>query len=313
MNINNLIKIFFSIVLVIFIYINLDELKLLSALEDTSWKLIILVIIAFAIVKCLGALRYTIILSALKKVSFLKIFKIEIIMGLMSYTILPGLAAEISRVYLVINELNFKKSETILSITYDRAIGFAGNITTTIFGLVLFLIYLDVLHYALGVILFLLFMMFMVLFMFSLLKFKNILLKININFIKTFFEGLMEIGKIIEKRKKIIISAYFFSILMQISNVIGVYLISMSVGQEIPIYIMMLIVPTIGILLSIPISFAGFGVRELSYIAALDFINVTKEISFIIGIYTGIIVFFTNILLFVCYKICEYSIKFYYK
>ena len=44
---------------------------------------------------------------------------------------------------------------------------------------------------------------------------------------------------------------------MQISNVIGVYLISMSVGQEIPIYIMMLIVPTIGILLSIPISFVG--------------------------------------------------------
>ena len=68
-------------------------------------------------------------------------------MGLMSYTILPGLAAEISRVYLVINELNFKKSETILSIIYDRAIGLAGNITTTIFGLVLFLIYLDVLHY----------------------------------------------------------------------------------------------------------------------------------------------------------------------
>ena len=93
---------------------------------------------------------------------------------------------------------------------------------------------------------------------------------------------------------------------MQISNVIGVYLISMSVGQEIPIYIMMLIVPTIGILLSIPISFAGFGVRELSYIAALDFINVTKEISFVIGIYTGIIVFLNNILLFVFYKICEY-------
>jgi uncharacterized protein (TIRG00374 family) len=123
----------------------------------------------------------------------------------------------------------------------------------------------------------------------------------------------MEIGKIIEKNKTTIITAYIISILMQITNVIGVYLISMSVGQDIPFNIMMIIVPAIGIILSIPISFAGLGLREFSYITALDFINITKEISFIIGIYTGIIVFFTNILLFVCYKMCEYSIRFYKK
>ena len=313
MKLNNFLKIIFSFVLIVFIYINLDNFKLLTVVEKTSWRLIALAIIAFCIVKFFGALRYTMLLSSLHKVSFLKIFKIEIIMGLMSYTVLPGLTAEISRVYLVIKEFDFNKSQTILSIAYDRAVGLAGNITTTIFGLILFLISQNFINIFLGVILFIFFMIIMIVFMFSLLRIKDLLLKIKINLIKTFLIGLMEIGQIIEQRKKTIISAYCFSILMQISNVIGVYLISISIGQEIPLHVMMLIVPTIGIILSIPISFAGLGVRELSYITALDFINTTKEISFLIGIYTGLVVFFTNLLLFVCYKICEYSIKFYYR
>ena len=311
MKINNFIKIIFSVVLIIFIYINLDNLKLLSAAENTSWELIILVIIVFTFVKLFGALRYKIILGSLKRVPFLKIFEIEIIMGLMSYTVLPGLTTEISRAYLVIKEFDFNKSQTILSIIYDRAVGLAGNISTTILGIVLLLIHQKFVNFSLGIILYFLFIILMISFMFVLLKFKDILLKIKINFIKSFFMNLMEIGKIIEKNKTTIITAYFMSISMQITNVIGVYLISMSVGQEIPFNIMMIIVPAIGIILSIPISFAGLGLREFSYITALNFINITKEISFIIGIYTGIIVFLTNILLFVCYKIFEYSIRFY--
>ena len=313
MKINNYLKIFFSIILIVFIFINLDQFKLLSTAQETSWHLILIVIIAFSFVKFFGAIRYTIIANSIKKVYFLKIFEIEIIMGLMSYTVLPGITAEVSRAYLVIKEFDFNKSQTILSITYDRAVGLAGNITTTIFGLFLFLIIENFLNLVSGFFLFLSFMALMIIFMFALLKFKNLLLKIKFKFISSFLEGLIEIGSIIEKNKLTIIFAYFFSILMQVSNVIGVYLIATALGQEIPLHIMMLIVPTIGIILSIPISFSGVGVRELSYVTALDFLNIAKEVSFIIAIYSWLIVFITNILLFTFYKIFEYSIKFYNK
>ena len=311
MRIKNYLQIFLSIILIVFIYINLDQFKVLSTAQETVWYLLLFVVIFFSLVKVFGAIRYTIIASSIKQVSFLKIFEIEIIMVLVSYTVLPGITAEISRAYLIIKEFDFNKSQAILSITYDRAVGLAGNITTTIFGLLLFLMIENYLNLISSIILFLFFIALMIIFMFTLLKFKNLLSRIKLNFIKSILEGLMEIGSIIEKKKLTIILAYFFSILMQISNVFGVFIISLAVGQDIPLHVMMLIVPTVGIILAIPITFSGIGIRELSYVSALNFLNVAKEVSFIIAIYSWLLFFITNVLLFVWYKLCEYSMKFY--
>ena len=303
MKINNLLKLIFSISIIVYIYINLDKLDLVFAVTNVSVKTIILVIISFSAVKIFSGLRYTVILSSIKKVKFFEVLEIEIIASIMSFTLLPGASSELSRFYLIKKKYNLRNDESVLSILYDRATGLAGNFTVTILGLLFYFIHNSIIEKLSFFLIFILLITFSITTMFTFLKFKNILLNIRIVKIKNILSGLMEVGAKIEKNKSTIIISYFCSISMQLSNIFATYLLSIAIGNEIPFYYIMLILPTIGIIVALPISFAGLGLRELSFVKALDFISVTKEISFVLGMYYGITIFLNSLLLYVCYSL----------
>ncbi len=79
----------------------------------------------------------------------------------------------------------------------------------------------------------------------------------------------------------------FLSLSIHIFTFAGVYFIAKAFGVDLPIYAFMVIMPPVILLTIIPISLAGWGVREVSMVSLLSYSGITQETALSISIIFG--------------------------
>lgn len=104
-------------------------------------------------------------------------------------------------------------------------------------------------------------------------------------------DKLLEIGSIskylfVSKRTSLKILA--FSCLLQLCNIVAIYVISNSLGGIISLFQAFAIGSTVMLLAMLPISIGGWGVRESSMVIGFDLIGISSDIALTVSIMIGI-------------------------
>ena len=96
------------------------------------------------------------------------------------------------------------------------------------------------------------------------------------------------------KGRKIIFSYHglmsiLLSLLIHLIFIFAVWLLAIGMGLNISLLGMLLVVPITNLLMALPISIAGWGVREGVMIAGLGYLNVSAEAAFALSILYGLL------------------------
>ena len=80
-------------------------------------------------------------------------------------------------------------------------------------------------------------------------------------------------------QKKIIMKALGFSLVVQFTGMLAVYIIGIGLGVHIPFVTYLIFMPLIILFSTIPISISGLGIREGSFVLFFSFIGVKPEVA----------------------------------
>lgn len=94
--------------------------------------------------------------------------------------------------------------------------------------------------------------------------------------------------------KKLIALTLLFSIIFHILLILNNYLLSLALGLDIDLYYFFIFIPIAEILVSLPISIQGFGVREGTYALLFPSAGVAKAASFSLGFLDQIVKVITS-------------------
>ncbi len=84
--------------------------------------------------------------------------------------------------------------------------------------------------------------------------------------------------------RKTIVTTVFLILLFQLSNILCAFLIFKAFGIDIPFYYHLLFMPLIQIISVLPISIAGFGLREGGFVYFYGLVGVNKSTSFSVSL-----------------------------
>lgn len=255
----------------------------------------------------LSGLRWSILLDKFiqpKKLS--KLLYIQSIHAL-SCNFIPGILNEGVRIYFskIIN-MNISDSATVIIV--DR---FFGMLSKALFIGISFLFFsfyfLDKkLFYLIFIFVFIFYSTFFF-FLEKIWKFvQNILRYLKESRIKDFLRKGYHFISIFSENKKEAILPFFLSGVIHLLQIISFYFISKSLFDNISIIPIIILVPTITLISTLPITFNGWGVRELLFIYFFKFFNYSEEITLLTSILFGLTSAITPLLvlsIFFCFKI----------
>lgn len=70
---------------------------------------------------------------------------------------------------------------------------------------------------------------------------------------------------------------------------LSVLLIAQSTGTSFPVLDLLVVLPAIALVASLPLSIGGWGVRETAFIIGLGFVGISKETAFLISVEVGVL------------------------
>ncbi len=97
----------------------------------------------------------------------------------------------------------------------------------------------------------------------------------SIRFLSSLYQHL----DLYKTKRDIIIKGFIYSLIIQISGIISVYILSVGMSFEVPILMLLIFMPVIIVISLLPISISGIGVRELSFAFFLGSAGVPSDVS----------------------------------
>jgi len=106
--------------------------------------------------------------------------------------------------------------------------------------------------------------------------------------------------KLSRKSRKIIFSRHgliliIISFAIQLSFVFAVWILSRSMGLDIKLIHVLLIIPVTNLITVLPISIAGWGVREAVIISGFGFLGINSEAALAVSIFYGLLILVSSI------------------
>tara|TARA_B100000579_G_C22848758_1_gene866009 strand:+ start:4830 stop:5762 length:933 start_codon:yes stop_codon:yes gene_type:complete len=237
----------------------------------------------------LSGLRWSILLE--KFIQPQKLSKLLYIQSIhaLSCNFIPGILNEGVRIYFS-KLVNMNVSDSATVIVVDR---FFGMLSKGFFiGIsILFCSYyfLERSYFYLIFILIIIFYFLCIFFLKKIWQFvSNILRYIKESKIKEFLRKGYHFISIFSENKKETILPLFLSIFIHFLQIISFYFISKSLFNNISIIPVIILVPTITLISTLPITFNGWGVRELLFIYFFKFFNYSEEITLLTSILFGL-------------------------
>ncbi len=94
-----------------------------------------------------------------------------------------------------------------------------------------------------------------------------------------FLLRIYEYFEIYGKRKGSLFKAFLYSVFIQLANIVAVYVLSMGISLSISFLSLLIFVPIIVLISSIPVSISGIGLREGAFVVFLGTIGVSPDLS----------------------------------
>ena len=82
---------------------------------------------------------------------------------------------------------------------------------------------------------------------------------------------------IIRQKKGVIVKAVLLSVVIQLIGFAAVAVLASAMGEDIPILLLLVFLPIVITIMSMPISISGLGVREVSFVALFGLIHIAPE------------------------------------
>lgn len=95
--------------------------------------------------------------------------------------------------------------------------------------------------------------------------------------------------------KKILMKHIAVSVVVHLLSVLSVFALALSVGVTLPLHIFLIAVPPVFLLTIVPVSLAGWGVREGAMVGILMLVGVEKEKILAISILYGVILILSSL------------------
>ncbi len=231
-----------------------DTGTVIITLKKTSIRLFALAFFIYICTVFIAAKRWSLFLP-----QGLKYFQMVSLCFVGSFfnTFLPGIVGgdAVKAYYLYKHTGKGTGSVSIASVFMDRYMGMIALACIALIALIIGHAYLkgtDI-------------MWFISAFLIGLLFTSLILWKVNwgrIKFLSDVYTPLMEY----KAKKGIISKGLLLGFIVQCANIIGVYILSHSIGLNVPIVYFFVFIPIIGVASSIPVSVAGLGIREAAFV-----------------------------------------------
>jgi len=204
--------------------------------------------------------------------------------------VLPGsVGGDAVRVYELISDGNDKK-DSFYGVFVDRVIGLVGLLVLTMvsniafygeFPLWLFQ-YINIIT-AIGILGFILMMN---LHRFTFLK--------ELAYINLFFRLGERLKKLYTKKRTLLLHI-FISVIVHIFSVLSIFMIALSINMQLPLTVFLIAIPPVLLLTIVPISLAGWGVREGAMVYILTFIGALQSDVLTVSIVYGIILILSSL------------------
>ena len=259
----------------LFIINNVDLEYIANILIKINWLLFIVSVALLLSTNCVAAWRWQILLNIdqhnVPLLPLVKYYFISLFFGMFLPTAVGG---DLVRWY-YLKKYSIEQSEIISSIIYER---FIGVFTLTMLSFFIFIIDINVLAFDIikitVALIFLVcsFMMFLftskLTFNFSILdKIKN-----KLQLLAAICNGFA----IYSCNLPCLLSVLIISIIIHLISITSIYLLSLSLGLDIPLIYFLVVLPPAWLLTMLPISIGGIGLREGAIIILLVSIGVAQ-------------------------------------
>ena len=240
--------------------------KVLDTLKNMSLTAFIAAIFIYTFTQLVGTLRWKLLLPAGIRVK--KLFSLYMI-GAFFNNFLPGIIGGDAVKGYYLYKATGKGGLIMASIFMDRYIGFLGLITISIAAFPFGFNYMKGSRAE--------WLLPLVVLSFFTVSFLIFGLRIGekIRLLSEFYTYFHAY----RNQKEVVGKAFILSVLIQFSGIIVVYLLSLGMGQRIPLLAFLIFLPLIILFTTIPISISGLGIREGAFVLFFGFIGIKPEIA----------------------------------
>ena len=268
-------------ILTVLLY-QLDTNVILDLISEANLLLLFISFVVLVVQIILSSFRWRILLVKISiHIDFLSTLKL-MWTGLFFSQILPtGIGGDAARVYLLKKKgVNLKTA--ISGVAWDRITAMVGLIILIIFGS-LFTLQQDNNLLAKSGLISSSLLCFVLL---CILYVDHLPILGKSKFIQN-YNKYIEHGRLLCLSKEVAPKIIGLSIIIQILSVFSVILIGAALGVSLSVIGILIVVPLSVLTMALPISFAGWGVREGAMIAGLSLLGINPEIAFSIAISFG--------------------------
>ncbi len=265
------LRILLTLLILGIIFYKIDFRKLISIYKNINFAYLLLAIFFYYLAFILLSLRWKILLIGHSRdFKLSEIFKVYLL-GMLVNTISPAtLGVDILRGYMISTKIESGKSFAFASVLVDRLTGLFGIFSFVPFSV---LILKGLPNPGKIILLFILFALFIVLIFYISWTpvferiFKRAVspiafLKLNERLMK-FYDSY----RIYSSHKKLLISAYFLTLLLQATFSIQAYFCAKALSLTLSPFVFIFLIPLINSLNFVPVTISGLGVREAGFYA----------------------------------------------
>ena len=279
------ISIIFSLFFVVLVLYKIDFKKTSEALETADYLYLPLAVLLTIVTNIIRTYRWRFIINPIKHISTLSLFS-GVAIGYMANNLLPARLGEFIRAYIMGKKEDISKSSTLATILVERifdglALLFFLVIIALLFSLPLWIKQAGVAAAAF----FILLTAFLILLLIKKATGIRLAKKIINIFSPRFANKVGELlenflsGLVIVNHKRNIFWAFIFSIIVWLSEASTYYIIGLSFGIDLPVYVALLTVVIVNIGILIPSAPGYVGAFEFFTISALSIFAIEKSIA----------------------------------
>ena len=280
-----IIGIFISLILLYFVFRDVEPQKVLHELLNINYFIIIPAVIIQILSYWVRAMRWTLMLSSIKKISTSRIFPI-ICINYLANNLLPLRAGEFVRAYMIGQKEGISKATALSTVIVERV--YDGVTLALFFGVIAFIypfptsVKISGALLSMVFVVALLFILVIALFREKALKVINFFLKFLPEKIRVKVYGILE--KLIDgfdviKDKKNLLMIAFYSVLAWCMEACLIYAIAAAFGFSSTFYLALITLVFVNFFIMIPSSPGNIGTFEGACRYSLGLFNVTKDVT----------------------------------
>jgi len=288
----NILKILVTTLLFVLIFDKVDINSTIMMLKTIAPSFFIIALLVMIVEVLIANFRWKIVLKQLgSNITFYKALRYLWIGVFFNQALPSSIGGDAVRGYYLCKNENYSLSDATIGVLLDRVMG--------LLGLVLLVILTIPLIFESTITVLTKWTILSIIF-FALLA---IILSLIIDLIPNKFSQLKIINGLVKfstKGREVLFSYYgliavILSIIIHLTFVFAAWLLAYGMGLDIPFIGMLLIVPITNLLIALPISIAGWGIREGLFITGLGYLNVSSDAALALSILYGLLMLFVSL------------------